>query len=132
MVKPEYKYSDLTEVIIGCCIKVHTALGSGFPEYIYQRALDIELRKTSLSVEREKEQAVYYETHFIGNRRVDFLINKLITVELKAVSELDNSHLNKALNYLEAFGLEIGLLINFGSPKLQFKRIINNKAKETK
>jgi GxxExxY protein len=128
MIKPEYKYSEITEIIIGCSIKVHNALGPGFPEYIYQRALDIELRKTQLEVEREKEQAVYYETHFIGNRRVDFLINKLITDELKAVSELDNSHLNKALNYLEAFGLEIGLLINFGAPKLQFKRLINNKA----
>lgn len=127
MIKAEYKYSDITEIIIGCAIKVHNARGPGFPEYIYQRALDIELRKTNLVVEREKEQPVYYDTHFIGNRRVDFLIDKLITVELKAVSELDNLHLNKALNYLEAFGLEIGLLINFGAAKLQFKRLINNK-----
>src|SRR6266496_1555619 len=122
MIKSEYKYSEITEIIIGCAIKVHNALGAGFPEYIYQRALEIELQKTSLKMHREKEQSIFYDGHFIGNRRVDFLIEDIITVEIKAINELDNAHLNQALNYLEAFSLEVGLLINFGSPKLQFKR----------
>ncbi len=129
MVKQEYKYSDVTEIIIGCAMKVHNSLGAGFPEVIYQRAFDIELKKTELAIDREKEQSVFYDNQLVGKRRVDFLINKLITVEIKAISKLEDSHFNQALNYLEAFNLEIGLLINFGGSRLEFKRIINNKLK---
>ena len=129
MVKQEYKYSDVTEIIIGCAMKVHNSLGAGFPEVIYQRALDIELKKTELTIDREKEQSLFYDNQLIGKRRVDFLINKLITVEIKAVSKPEDSHFNQALNYLEAFNLEIRLLINFGGSRLDFKRIINNKLK---
>ena len=92
-----------------------------------ERAFDIELKKTELTIDREKEQSLFYDNQLIGKRRVDFLINKLITVEIKAVSKLEDSHFNQALNYLEAFNLEIGLLINFGAKSLVFKRLINSK-----
>ena len=129
MIKSEYKHSDITEIVIGCAMKVHNSLGKGFPEIIYRRAFFIELTKTELLIEREIEQPVYYENHVVGKRRVDFLINKIILVETKAISELDNSCINQILNYIEAFNLEIGLLINFGKDRLEFKRYINNKLK---
>jgi GxxExxY protein len=129
MIKSEYKHSEITEIVIGCAMKVHNSLGKGFPEIIYQRAFLIELNKTSLSIEREIEQVVYYEEQIVGKRRVDFLINKTILVEVKAISELDNSCINQILNYIEAFNLEIGLLINFGKDRLEFKRYTNNKLK---
>jgi GxxExxY protein len=129
MIKTEYKHSEITEIVIGCAMKVHNSLGKGFPEAIYQRAFLIELNKTELIIEREIEQAVYYEEQLVGKRRVDFLINKIILVETKAKSELDNSCINQILNYIEAFNLEIGLLINFGKDRLEFKRFTNNKLK---
>jgi GxxExxY protein len=129
MIKSEYKHSDITEIIFGCAMKVHNSLGKGFPEIIYQRSFLIELKKTALKIEREIEQSVYYEDQLVGKRRVDFLINKTILVEIKAIVELDNSSINQILNYIEAFNLEIGLLINFGKDRLEFKRFTNNKLK---
>lgn len=129
MIKAEYKYSDITAIIIGSAMKVHNTLGMGFPEVIYQRALHIELNKTILLAEREVEQSVYYEGILVGKRRVDFLINKLIPTEVKAIGTLDSSAINQILNYLEAFNLEIGLLINFGNIRLEYKRLTNNKFK---
>lgn len=129
MIKSEYKHSDITEIVIGCAMKVHNSLGKGFPEVIYQRAFQIELNKTGLIIEREIEQPIYYEEQLVGKRRVDFLINKTILVETKAICELDNSCINQILNYIEAFNLEIGLLINFGKDRLEFKRFTNNKLK---
>lgn len=129
MIKIEYKHSDITEKIIGCAMKVHNKLGMGFPEVIYQRAFLIELNKIDLNVEKEIEQAVYYEDKLVGKRRVDFLINKIILVEIKVINELNNSCFNQILNYIEAFNLEIGLLINFGHNRLEFKRFTNNKLK---
>lgn len=129
MIKSEYKHSEITEAVIGCAMKVHNSLGKGFPEVIYQRAFLIELNKTELTIEREIEQSVYYEDQLVGKRRVDFLINKTILVEIKAIGELDNSSINQILNYIEAFNLEIGLLINFGKDRLEFKRFTNNKLK---
>jgi len=131
MIKSEYKHSEITEIVIGWAMKVHNSLGKGSPEIIYQRAFLIELNKTSLTIEREIEQVVYYEEQIVGKRRVDFLINKTILVEVKAISELDNSCINQILNYIEAFNLEIGLLINFGKDRLEFKRYTNNKLKQT-
>ena len=124
MIKPEYKYSDITEKIIGSCMKVHNTLGNGFQEVIYQRALAIELDKINLPYEREVEMPIFYDERNIGTRRVDFLIDEKISVELKAVATLDNIHLAQALNYIEAFKIEIGMLINFGNTKLEFKRLI--------
>jgi GxxExxY protein len=129
MIKAEYKYSDITAIIIGCAMKVHNTLGMGFPEVIYQRALQIELNKTELLAEREVEHSVFYEGVLVGKRRVDFLINKLIPTEIKAIGTLDSSTINQILNYLEAFNLEIGLLINFGNIRLEYRRLTNNKYK---
>ena len=128
-IKTEYKHYEITETVIGCATKVHNSLGKGFPEVIYQRAFLIELNKTDLVVEREIEQTVYYDDQIVGKRRVDFLINKIILVETKAISELDNYSINQILNYIEAFNLEIGLLINSGQDRLEFKRYTNNKLK---
>ena len=127
MIKEEYKYSDITQRIIGCAMRVHSALGCGFPEIIYQRAMNIEMKDEGLKFEGEKMIAVYYKNHHIGTRKVDFLVEQVVSVELKAISDLNDSNLNQGLNYLEAFNLEVGLLLNFGSKSLQFKRLINSK-----
>jgi GxxExxY protein len=129
MIKEEYKYSDLTSKIIGCAMKVHSTLGNGFQEVIYQRALAIEFRKSNIFYERELEMPIYYDAIHIGTRRVDFLVESKISVELKAVLELEKVHYAQAINYLEAYNLEIGLLINFGSISLQQKRFENKKYK---
>ncbi len=126
------KHEDLTRRIIGCAMKVHSALGSGFQEVIYQRALDIEMKKQSLGFAREMEMPIYYDGIAIGTRRVDFFVEDVIMVELKAIAELNDSHLAQAINYLEAYNLPIGLLINFGSKSLTFKRIYNSKHTENK
>lgn len=123
LIKPEYKYSEITAEIIGSAMRVHSALGSGFQEVIYQRALAIDMSDTKLTFAREVEMPVHYKEHHIGTRRVDFLVEEKILVEIKALSKLDDIHLNQALNYLEAFKLEIGLLINFGARSLKFKRL---------
>jgi len=121
------KYEDLTKKIIGCAMKVHSTLGNGFQEVIYQRALAIEMEYQGLQFEREKEMNIFYRDRNIGTRRVDFFVEGKIMVELKALIELADVHLAQAMNYLEAYNMEIGLLINFGSKSLQFKRVHNNK-----
>ena len=121
------KYQELTEKIIGCAMKVHSTLGNGFQEVIYQRALAIEFTDNNLSFSREHEMEIHYKGHHIGNRRVDFFVEDKIMVEIKAVIRLEDVHLAQAMNYVEAYGLEIGLLINFGSKSLEFKRVHNNK-----
>ncbi len=127
MVKNEYKYSELTGRIIGCAIEVHKALGSGFQEVIYQRALGMEFKIQDIAAIREVEMPIHYKGQNIGTRRVDFLIENKISVELKAITKLEDVHMAQAINYLEAYDLEIGLLINFGSKSLEFKRLINSK-----
>lgn len=104
-------------------MKVHRVLGNGFQEVIYQRALAIEMQRQGLEFEREKEMPVMYEEHQVGTRRVDFFVENNVMVELKALTQLEQVHLAQALNYLEAYKIEIGLLINFGSTSLQFKRL---------
>ena len=123
MIKQEYKYSDITKKIIGCAMKVHSSLGNGFQEVIYQRALAIEMNKNGLSFEREMEMGIYYDNEHIGTRRVDFFVEGKVMVELKALVNLEKVHLAQALNYLEAYKIDVGLLINFGAPSLQFKRL---------
>jgi len=127
VVQTTYKYSELTGKIIGCAMKVHSALGNGFQEVIYQRALEIEMTDAGLSFSREQEMPVYYKQLQIGTRRVDFLVESVVSVELKAITQIEDVHLAQAINYLEADDLEIGLLINFGAKSLQHKRIINRK-----
>ena len=108
-------------------MQVHRTLGNGFQEVIYQRALAIEFQHQGLEFEREKEMTIHYRDFDIGTRRVDFFVEDTIMVEIKARTELDDSHLNQAMNYLEAYKMKIGLLINFGANSLQFKRVHNNK-----
>lgn len=127
MIKENYKYSDLTSSIIGCALRVHSALGNGFQEIIYQRAMEIELEDKGISFIREQEMPVYYKNHQVGTRRVDFLIQGFISVELKSITKLEDVHLAQALNYLEAYDLEVGLFLNFGAKSMQVKRIINRK-----
>lgn len=127
MIKEEYKYSELTSHIIGCAMTVHSILGNGFQEVIYQRALAIEFRMPGIPFEREKEMPIYYKEEYLGKRRVDFLVNEILSVEIKAATALTDSNLAQGINYLEAYDLEIGLLINFGAKSLEFKRLINKK-----
>jgi GxxExxY protein len=127
MIKEQYKYSELTARIIGCALTVHKTLGNGFQEVIYQRALGIEMRLAGLNFHREYEMPIYYREEKIGLRRMDFLVEKVVSVELKAITQLENVHLAQAINYLEAYNLEIGLLVNFGEIDLNFKRLTNKK-----
>ena len=111
---------------------VHSALGNGFQEVIYQRALEIEMKDQDIGFCREYEMPVYYKQEQIGTRRVDFLVEGIVSVELKAIIKLEDVHLAQAINYLEAYDLEIGLLINFGSKSLELKRVQNKKFKQAK
>lgn len=129
LIKEEYKYSELTSKIIGCAMTVHNTLGNGFQEVIYQRALAIEMRLTGIDFNREFEMPIFYREEQIGTRRVDFLVQNKISVELKAITKLEDVHFAQAINYLEAYNLEIGLLINFGETSLNFKRLTNKKYK---
>ncbi len=129
MINENYKYSELTSKIIGCAMTVHKALGNGFQEVIYQRALQIEMEFTGILFSREYDMPIYYCQQQIGTRRVDFLVQEVISVELKAITKLEDVHLAQAINYLEAYNLEIGLLINFGETSLNFKRLNNKKYK---
>ena len=119
-------HSELTHRIIGCAMRVHATLGNGFQEVIYQRALAIEMGYEGLNFEREKEMPVYYRGESIGSRRVDFFVEGVVMVELKAIVQLEDVHLAQAMNYLEAYGMNIGLLINFGAKSLEFKRVHKN------
>lgn len=126
------KYEELTHKIIGCAMKVHSTLGNGFQEVIYQRALAIEMERQGLGFAREMEMTIHYEGVEIGTRRVDFFVENKIMVELKAVIKLEDVHLSQAINYCEAYNLPIGLLINFGSKSLEFKRVYNTKHPDSK
>ena len=125
MTNKNYKYSDITEKIIRCAMNVHGILGNGFQEVIYQRALAIEFQINNIRFEREKEMDIHYKGRKIGTRRVDFFVEEKIMVELKAVSQLLDVHKAQAINYLEAYQMEVGLLINFGQTSLEFKRLYN-------
>lgn len=118
-------YEQLTHKIIGCAMKVHSTIGNGFQEVIYQRALAIEFRYEKLEFSREHEMRIYYRDEEIGKRRVDFFVEENIMVELKAVSHLEDVHLAQAMNYLQAYNLPVGLLINFGAKSMEFKRVYN-------
>lgn len=120
------KHKELTYKIIGCAMEVHNHLGNGFQEVVYQRALSIEMKMQGIEFSREHEMKLTYKGYDIGTRRVDFFVEELIMVEIKALINLEDVHLAQAMNYVEAYNLEIGLLINFGSKSLQHKRVHNN------
>ncbi|MDX2196687.1 MAG: GxxExxY protein [Cytophagales bacterium] len=126
------KFEDVTRKIIGCAMKVHSTLGNGFQEVIYQRALAIEMEKQGLGFQREMEMTIFYEGIDIGTRRVDFFVEENIMVELKALIRLEDVHLAQAMNYCQAYNLPIGLLINFGAKSLEFKRVYNVNHPENK
>jgi GxxExxY protein len=128
-INPQYPKSELTGTIIGCAMEVHKILGNGFQEVIYQRALAREMTLQGLSFSREHEMSIFYKDEQIGTRRVDFFVEDQVMVELKAVIQLENTHLAQAINYLEAYGLDLGLLINFGNTSLDFKRVIKPQRK---
>ncbi len=114
----ELKYKEITGTIIKCAMEVHRVLGNGYQEYIFHKAFLIELKKTGLKIEDEVDLKIYYKGEMIGLRRVDFLINKMIPVEIKTATVIANVHLAQAMNYPECANFEIGLLINFGAPGL--------------
>ena len=119
--------TDLTYRVIGCAMQVHNTLGNGFQEVIYQRALAVEMAYQGLSFEREKEMPIFYRDQQIGARRVDFFVEGLVMVELKAIQIIEDVHKAQAINYLEAYNMADGLLLNFGGLSLEFKRVYNKK-----
>ena len=121
------KYPEVTGRVIGWAMAVHSTLGNGFQEVVYQRALAVEMEKRGLSFGREHEVPIFYQGVQVGTRRVDFLVEEVVLVELKAVSELGDVHLAQVINYLEAFGMAAGLLLNFGRRSLEFRRLKNRK-----
>lgn len=124
MINTNYPESELTGKIIGCAMEVHKYLGNGFQEVVYQRCLAIEMTRQGIAFSREHEMEIFYKGEQVGLRRVDFFVEDKIMVELKAVIQLEDVHLAQAINYLEAYGMKIGLLINFGNTSLQFKRVM--------
>jgi len=120
-------HEDLTRKIIGAAMRVHGEMKTGFQELIYHRAMEIELAFEKVAFESEREMNIYYRDQIIGKRRVDFMIEKSVILEIKAVSKLEDVHLAQALNYLECMNLTVGLLINFGATSLEFKRLHNKK-----
>lgn len=127
MIDEKYKYSAITEKIIGCAMEVHKFLGNGFQEVIYQRSLEVEFVLQGVKFQREYDMEVYYKDRPVGTRRVDFLVEDVISVEIKALTKLEDVHFAQAINYLEAYNLEVGLLINFGARSLGFHRLTNPK-----
>lgn len=127
IIMPQFKYDEITRKIIGAAMKVHSTLGNGFQEVIYQRAMEIEMRKSGLLFVREFNMPIFYDGEQIGERRVDFFVEGMISVELKAREVLEKVHYAQARNYLEAYNLEVGLLLNFGNISLEFKRLENPK-----
>ena len=125
--REQYPLSDLTEKMIKCAIELHKHLGNGFQEVIYQHALAIKFDLQNIPFEREFEMPLFYKGERIGTRRVDFFIDWKVMVELKATFQLEDIHLAQAINYLKAYNMEVGLLINFGSKSLEYKRVMNKK-----
>jgi len=124
IINEKYSESELTGKIIGCCMEVHRFLGNGFQEVIYQWALAIEFKRQNIAFSREHEMEIFYKGENIGTRRVDFFVESKVMVELKAIIHLEDVHLAQAINYLEAYKMEIGLLVNFGAKSLEFKRVM--------
>jgi GxxExxY protein len=123
----DYKHSELTGKIIGCAMKVHRIIGPGFPEIIYMRCLCIELKNSGVNFEIEVEKDIFYEGTKVGSRRLDLIIDNKVIVELKAVTEVEPVFYNQIINYLKIFNIKIGLLINFGSTSLQYRRFANSR-----
>ena len=118
----DFQYTEISKKIIGAAMKVHAYFGMGFPEIIYCRALRLEFQNGGLDFQAEVEKDIYYKGIFIGKRKLDLLVEGKILVECRAVREVEKSSFNQVLNYLKIFGLEVGLLLNFGAESVYFKR----------
>ena len=118
--------NTLTEKIIGCAFRVHNTLGCGFLEKVYENALAHELKKNSLTVAQQQSIRVLYDGVSVGDYAADILVESLVILELKAAQAIDKIHEAQLLNYLKATGLTLGLILNFGQPKLQIRRRVNN------
>lgn len=121
----------LTETIIGCAMKIHRALGHGFLESVYANALAHELGKSNISYQRERSINVVYDNTIIGEFRADYKIGENLIIELKSIENLLPVHEAQVVNYLKATNIDTGLLLNFGSPSLQFKRKFRLRPQET-
>jgi len=124
LIKDTEELKPITEKIIGCAFKVSNTLGSGFLEKVYENALAYELKKTGLQVSQQQPIQVWYEEMVIGDYTADLLIEEKVLVELKAVKVLDEVHTAQCIHYLKATGLRLCLLINFGNPKVEVKRLV--------
>ncbi len=125
MAESDFLYQDLTGKIIGAAMELHSTLGCGFLESVYEEALAVEFGLRDIAFQRQKSLDVFYKGKFIKQFVCDFLVEKAILVELKAIKELTPVELSQLLNYLKATGLKIGLLLNFGASSLQYKRVIH-------
>ena len=121
--------NKLTHKIIGCAMEVHNQMGNGFQEVVYQRALTIEFSLQNLTFARELEMPLEYKGESVGSRRVDFFVENLVMVEIKAIEKIEGVHKAQAINYCEAYNIADGLLINFGAERLQYHRVFNKKLK---
>ncbi len=122
-------YEELTARILSACFQVSNELGAGFLENVYQNALFIALREKGLTVLAQYPFSVMFHGESVGNYHADFLVDDLVILEIKAVSILLPEHMAQVINYLKATGVEIGLLVNFGRPKLEYKRLERQKIK---
>lgn len=132
MTSDQLLYGDITEKVIGCAMKVHSYFGMGFPEVVYKRALIIELENMGLKCDSEVERGILYNEKLIGRRRLDLIVEEKVLVELKAIAEPDNRWINQLINYLRVFHIEVGLFLNFGTPSLQYKRLMNTRPSSVK
>jgi len=128
----DVEINKLTHKIIGCAMEVHNQMGNGFQEVVYQRALSVEFSLQGLSFARELEMPLVYKGESVGTRRVDFFVEDLVMVELKAIENLEGVHKAQAINYCEAYNIADGLLINFGTERLQYHRVFNKNLKSNK
>ena len=126
-INEKYKYPEVTYKILDCALEVHKTLGNGYPSDIYRRALSLEMQFLGLEYQREIDLDIFCKGEKIGTQRIDFLVANRISVEIKAINQLEDDHLIQAIHYLEAYDLDVGLLINFGAKNLEFKRVMNKK-----
>jgi GxxExxY protein len=124
-VESNLKFNEITSIIIGSAMKIHNYFGTGFSEKIYQRSLIEELSRQGLKCSTEVEKKIFYDNVWVGNKRLDLIVENVVLVELKVITELNKFCYNQVINYLKVFGLEVGLLINFGRESLEFKRLVN-------
>lgn len=129
LIKRKYPETELTDKIAGCAAEVHRILGNGFQEVIYQRAMGKEMCRLRLKFARIYDMSIFYKGASIGIRRINFIVEGKVMVELKAVAQLEEDHLDQVINHLEVYKMKIGLLINFGSRNLQYKRLIKSKSR---